>query len=90
MLENPDNTDDLEQYWSTRSSEERQETSATQNDDLDPACSSMAMVNTLGPLMFPLYRATLLRKRILLISQPPLKPVCDYGQSPNSFVDSAC
>jgi len=37
------------------------------------------MLQTLGPLIFPIYRASLLKKRVLLISQPPLLPVCDFG-----------
>ncbi|KAI9754813.1 MAG: Severe Depolymerization of Actin [Chaenotheca gracillima] len=43
-----------------------------------PALSLPRFFHTFGPLMFPLYRATLLRKRILLVTQAPIQESCDF------------
>ena len=37
------------------------------------------MVTAFGPLIFPLYKAALLRKRILLVTQAPVEIACKYG-----------
>jgi hypothetical protein len=44
-----------------------------------PAHSILEYLDTFGPLVFPLHRAALLRKRILLINPPPVKLTCEYG-----------
>ncbi|KAF2843498.1 hypothetical protein M501DRAFT_994437 [Patellaria atrata CBS 101060] len=45
---------------------------------LHPALSILKFLETFGPLIFPLYRAALLRKRILFIASPPVKLMCDF------------
>ncbi len=45
-----------------------------------PALSLPEFMETFGPLIFPLYRAALLRKRILLIGQAPVQLNCNYGE----------
>lgn len=45
---------------------------------IHPANSITLLLDTLGPLIFPLYRAALLRKRILLLRKPPLQHLCDF------------
>lgn len=42
-----------------------------------PALYMPALLDTFGPLLFPLYRAALLRKRILLMGGPPVQPQCN-------------
>ena len=44
-----------------------------------PAISMRKHLDTFGPLLFPLYRAALLRKRILILTHTPVKEVCDLG-----------
>lgn len=46
-----------------------------------PALSLPDFVENFGPLMFPLYRASLLRKRILIVTEAPVQTSCDYGRS---------
>ena len=43
-----------------------------------PALSVPQLLDTLGPLLFPLYRAALLRKRILILGPPPVQRSCDF------------
>lgn len=43
-----------------------------------PAKSIHEFLDAFGPLVFPLYRAALLRKRILLISYPPMQTICNF------------
>ncbi|KAL1963651.1 hypothetical protein VTN77DRAFT_7972 [Rasamsonia byssochlamydoides] len=43
-----------------------------------PALSLPDFVDAFGPLVFPLYRASLLRKRILLVTEAPVQTSCDY------------
>ena len=45
-----------------------------------PALSLPVLLDTFGPLIFPLYKAALLRKRILLISQAPVELACNFGK----------
>lgn len=45
-----------------------------------PALSLPNFIDTFGPLVFPLYKAALLRKRILLICQAPVELTCNYGE----------
>ena len=46
-----------------------------------PALSLPTLLDTFGPLIFPLYKAALLRKRILLVGQAPVELSCDFGES---------
>lgn len=44
-----------------------------------PASSLPSFIETLGPLVFPLHRAALLRKRILVMTEAPVQTPCNYG-----------
>ncbi|RPA72573.1 hypothetical protein BJ508DRAFT_186507, partial [Ascobolus immersus RN42] len=43
-----------------------------------PILSLPGYLETFGPLVFPLYRAALLRKRILFIVEPPVERACEW------------
>ncbi|KAL2015605.1 hypothetical protein VTK56DRAFT_5184 [Thermocarpiscus australiensis] len=43
-----------------------------------PAWSLTSLLDTFGPLIFPIYRAALLRKRILISCHAPVHEVCNY------------
>ncbi|KAF6218072.1 hypothetical protein HO133_006484 [Letharia lupina] len=43
-----------------------------------PALSLPVLLDTFGPLIFPLYKAALLRKRILLVGQAPVELACNF------------
>ncbi|OJJ45579.1 hypothetical protein ASPZODRAFT_133418 [Penicilliopsis zonata CBS 506.65] len=43
-----------------------------------PASSLPDFVNSFGPLVFPLYRAALLRKRVLFMAEAPVQAPCNY------------
>ena len=45
-----------------------------------PALSLPTLLDTFGPLIFPLYKTALLRKRILLIGHAPVELACDFGK----------
>ena len=47
-----------------------------------PALSLPEFVNTFGPLIFTLYRAALLRKRVLFVGEAPVQQNCDFGKLP--------
>lgn len=44
-----------------------------------PAWSLAALLDRFGPLIFPIYRAALLRKRILISCHAPVHQMCDFG-----------
>lgn len=44
-----------------------------------PASSLPDFMDCFGPLIFPLYRAALLRKRILFMGEAPVHTSCNYG-----------
>jgi hypothetical protein len=44
-----------------------------------PARSLLRLVDTFGPLIFPIHRAALLRKRILITAHAPVQEVCNFG-----------
>jgi hypothetical protein len=44
-----------------------------------PARSLPDFLDTFGPLIFPIYKAALLRKRILLVGQAPVELTCNFG-----------
>ena len=45
-----------------------------------PALSLPELVTSFGPLIFPLYKAALLRKRILIVGGTPSQTTCNYGR----------
>lgn len=47
--------------------------------DDHPAMSMPEFMDVFGPLAFPVYRAALLRKRILLATSAPVQRTCNYG-----------
>jgi len=48
-----------------------------------PAISLPRFITAFGPLIFPLYRAALLRKRILLVGDAPVESNCNFGNNPS-------
>ena len=44
-----------------------------------PAVTLMEFLDVLGPLMFPLYRAAILRKRVLIVTEAPVEFACNIG-----------
>lgn len=44
-----------------------------------PAWSLTTLLDTFGPLIFPIHRAALLRKRILLSTHAPVHEPCNFG-----------
>lgn len=56
-----------------------------------PASSLADFVDAFGPLIFPLYRAALLRKRVLLVTEAPVHLPCNYGMKRlKSFIVLNC
>ena len=49
-----------------------------------PAFSILELIDTFGPLLYPLHREALLRRRLLLVTRPPVHLPCDFGKSPIS------
>lgn len=45
-----------------------------------PALSLPNIIKSFGPLIFRLYRAALLRKRILLVGEAPVHQTCDFSE----------
>lgn len=56
------------------------ESLSLQEPSIHPARSSRRLMEFFGPLIFPLHRASLLRKRILIITHPPMQTCCDMGR----------
>lgn len=46
---------------------------------MHPAFALPTMLHTFGALIFPLYKAALLRKRILLVNEAPVELACNFG-----------
>ncbi len=44
-----------------------------------PAWSLLNLLETFGPLIFPIQRAALLRKRILITAHAPVEETCNFG-----------
>ena len=44
-----------------------------------PALALPTLVDSFGPLIFPLYKAALLRKKILLMHEAPVELACNFG-----------
>jgi hypothetical protein len=45
-----------------------------------PAWSLSALLDLFGPLIFPVHRAALLRRRILISGHAPVHQTCDFGR----------
>lgn len=45
-----------------------------------PAWSLLKLLDTFGPLIFPIYRAALLRKRLLISTHAPVHETCNFGK----------
>lgn len=45
-----------------------------------PALTLLRSIKLFGPLIFPLYRAALLRKRILVVTETPVEFSCNLGR----------
>lgn len=61
---------------------------ATSNETLPayhPAWGLPDLLDTFGPLVFPLHRACLLRKRILVVTHVPVAEACNLGKSKSCF-----
>lgn len=55
-----------------------------------PALAFPEMLDLFGPLVFPLHRAALLRKRVLFLGRPPVQRQCDYGEHTHAPRLSLC
>ena len=44
-----------------------------------PAWSLTSLLDRFGPLIFPIHRAALLRRRILISCHAPVHEICDFG-----------
>ena len=47
--------------------------------EFHPAWSLSALLDTFGPLIFPIHRAALLRRRILIVGHAPVQEACNFG-----------
>ena len=45
-----------------------------------PAWSLPNLLEIFGPLIFPIHRAALLRKRILITAHAPVAEICNFGK----------
>jgi hypothetical protein len=72
----------LEEFWGSKSSGEELmvpgAVMSQRNHELSQSAGSM--LKDFGPLLIPLYKACLLRQRVLIIGQPPMLPLCYFGQ----------
>lgn len=50
-----------------------------------PVLSIPNYIDLFGPLLFPLHRLALLRRRILLVTQPPVQLACKFGMSSHAL-----
>jgi hypothetical protein len=82
-----DNTDRLEQYWKRYSLEGHSpdaDLPLTSNQQTlqkhHPALSLPDYIEAFGPLVFLLYRAALLRQRILIVGDTPVEENCNFGR----------
>lgn len=87
----PENLGRLDSYWKTLGKlnetsdrpPERPRSSAslhrTETGSFDPRHTITSVLDEFGPLIFPLWRAALLRQRVLIIKQPPLRRSCETG-----------
>ena len=80
----------LQQRQNSHGSRKRRSRGITMSSDppahsSHPAQSIKELLDAFGPLIFPLYRAALLRKRILIIARPPMQKFCDFGIVQNTL-----
>lgn len=54
-----------------------------------PASTILDSIKLFGPLIFPLFRAALLRKRILILTEAPVESSCDLGRTATSHLGRA-
>jgi hypothetical protein len=52
-----------------------------------PAWSLPVLLETFGPLIFPIHRAALLRKRILIVAHAPVEQTCNFSKDDASITD---
>ena len=64
------------------------ETSRPALTPFHPASSLPEFMESFGPLIFPLYRAALLRKRILIMAEAPVHKPCNYGNTSELEADN--
>lgn len=83
LISNLDDHSALESLWEHRSQRlhRPKTTTAEALSSDDPALSLVLMLKLFGPLLFPLQRAALLGKGILLNGRPPVKTNCEIGMS---------
>lgn len=55
-----------------------------------PAWSLTKLLETFGPLIFPIHRAAMLRKRILISTHAPVHEACNFGPQPPPLRLVAC
>nr|POF03441.1 protein lchn [Quercus suber] len=85
LLEAQDDLSVLEKFWDkhrslggkSASRERKAEDIPSSLTAHHPARGMLDLMDTFGPLLFPLHRATLLRKRILLLGSPPVRSSCE-------------
>lgn len=76
--EQPSATADKQKSGRTRALSESTNLTSAAPSSFHPARSVPDLLDAFGPLLFPLYRAALLRKRILMIKKPSVQTSCDY------------
>lgn len=75
----------LERYWEKWGGSARSEAEVVgEREGLEgsldhPALDMRALLETFGPLVFPVYRAALCRKRMLLLGSAPVQQSCNFG-----------
>jgi hypothetical protein len=65
-------------YQKTRAMSDTAPQSAQKLSEHHPATSLPVLFKAFGPLIFPLYRAALLRKRILIVGEAPVEVNCNF------------
>nr|POF23927.1 ribosome maturation protein sdo1 [Quercus suber] len=91
LLKAHDDVSVLEKFWEEHRSRSSKSAITRHNaEEIPPSLTAhhpargmLQLIDTFGPLLFPLHRAALLRKRILLLGSPPVRVSCDivYGLS---------
>lgn len=57
---------------------------------MHPALALPKLIHAFGPLLFPLYKAALLRKRILLVNEAPVELACNFGSYHQNHLPPIC
>lgn len=79
--ENPISDESMPGYQKLRTLSTTTLTTPSASPSLPPHHPALALPNllrTFGPLIFPLFRACLLQKRILILGEAPVEPNCDF------------